>query len=165
MKTTLTVARILTWFNLIVWIGFLAILFLAVLAMQAYALLVIVFLFCAMPLHSYAALKLQKSIRFPAIRLSNQTPVGIRFIGIIALFFGFTMLANSYFTLQNPVKTLELMKEGMAEAKGVTNAQLMGYIRGGAVFGVILGLCVIVSVVLNMRLLRWYYLVKQSDVS
>lgn len=29
----------------------------------------------------------------------------------------------------------------------------------------VLGLCVGVNVVLNLRLLRWYYLVRQSDVS
>ena len=165
MKTTLTAARVLTWLNIIVWSAFLGFILLAALAMQAFPLLVIVFLFGAIPLHSFAALKLHKSIKYPSIKLSNQTPVGIRFIGIIALFFGIMMLANSYMSIQSPEKGLSLMKEGMADTKGMSDAVLTGYIRLGGCIALVLGLAIIINVILNLRLLRWYYLVKQSDVS
>jgi hypothetical protein len=165
MKSSLQVARILTWVNLIVWGGMLAFMLLFGLAARVAPMIIAVFLFSAIPLHSYASLKLQKSIRHPQLKLSNQTPVGVRFIGYVALFFGLATMANAYFILQDPKTTLETMKASMADTKGITSAELMAVLKTVAVFIMLMGLSVVVNVILNMRLLRWYYLVKQSDVS
>ena len=59
MKTTIKVATILTWFNLIVWGGLLGLLLLLGLAAGFMPVIIVVFLFSAIPLHNYAALKLQ----------------------------------------------------------------------------------------------------------
>jgi hypothetical protein len=91
--------------------------------------------------------------------------VGVRFIGYVALFFGLATMANAYFILQDPKTTLETMKASMADTKGITSAELMAVLKTVAVFIMLMGLSVVVNVILNMRLLRWYYLVKQSDVS
>jgi hypothetical protein len=165
MKSSLQVARILTWLNLIVWGGMLAFMLLFGLAARVAPMVIAVFLFSAIPLHSYASLKLQKSIRHAQLKLSNQTPVGVRFIGFVALFFGLATMANAYFILQDPKTTLESMKASMADTKGITSAELMAVLKAVAVFIMLMGLSVVVNVILNMRLLRWYYLVKQSDVS
>lgn len=165
MKTSLQVARILTWLNLIVWGGMLAFMLLFGLAARSAPLIIAVFLFSAIPLHSYASMKLQKSIRHNEIKLNNQTPVGVRFIGFVALFFGLATMANAYFIIADPKTALESMKEAMAETKGLTQADLKSILQTIAVFILVLGLSVVVNVILNMRLLRWYYLVKQSDVS
>jgi hypothetical protein len=165
MKKTLMIARILTWFNLIFWGGFLGLLFLAAMAIQFYPALVGVFLFCAIPLHSYASLQLQKSIRFPNVKLSNNTPVGVRFVGLVALFFGIYTLVDSFVILKDPLALLDLLKKGMPDVKKYTDAELLGGMHLFGVAGLVLGLAVVVNVVLNTRLLRWYYLVKQSDVS
>ncbi len=165
MKSTLQAAKILTWLNLIVWGGMLAFMLLFGLAARVAPMIIAVFLFSAIPLHSYASLKLQKSIRHTQIKLNNQTPVGVRFIGFVALFFGLATVANAYFILADPKTTLDSMKASMADTKGITPDELMAVLKVVAVFIMLMGLSVVINVILNMRLLRWYYLVKQSDVS
>ena len=58
MRKTLIIARILTWFNLIFWGGLLVIALLGVFLRQQVAALLSIVLFCAIPLHSYAARQL-----------------------------------------------------------------------------------------------------------
>jgi hypothetical protein len=54
----------------------------------------------------------------------------------------------------------------MAELKqGDASTITVGYLQGMGGMMLFLGLTVIVSVMIHLRLLRWYYLVKQSDVS
>ncbi|HVS96607.1 MAG TPA: hypothetical protein VHE54_08965 [Puia sp.] len=165
MKNTLTIARILTWFNLLFWGGFLALMLLSALALQVFAALVGVFVLCAIPLHSYAALQLQRAIRFPNVKLSNHTPVGIRFVGLVALFFGISTTANAFVVLRTPGAMLATMRDNMPNLKQFTEAQLSSALHLLAVAGIVVGLAVVVNVLLNTRLLRWYYLVKRSDNS
>jgi len=164
MKTILRLATILTWFNLLLW-GFLIVLLaLAALAVHAIPLFIPLVLFSSIPLNCYAALQLQKSIRQPVIRLSSQTPTGIRFVGFVALFFAISFVVNGFTLLSNSQTFVKLFKEQMTQVKEadlvfitVANAQRLGVII------IFLGLCIGANVILNFRLLRWYYLVKQSD--
>lgn len=165
MKKIMLAARILTWFNLVVWGGMLSLMLLFGLASGFVPMIIAVFLFSAIPLHSYASLKLQKAIRFPQVKLSNQTPVGVRFIGFVALFFGVCTMANAYLLITDPKTAVESMQPAMANTKGIAPAQMASVVKTVAVFVMLMGLTVIVNVILNIRLLRWYYLVKQSDVS
>ena len=163
MKGALKVASALTWFNLVIW-GFVTVVaLLATLVTGPVALVIAVFI-SAIPLNCYAALQLHKSIRRPVVKLSHQTPVGIRFIGYVSLFYGLTMVSSELSNLQNPGRTLQLMKDSFTGWKSL-EVMTVSMIRVSAVVGLILGLAVVVNVVLNIRLLRWYYLVHQSDAS
>lgn len=71
MKTVLKIATVLTWFNLVVWIFIILLITLAFCYMQFISLLFIPFLLMAIVLNCYAALRLQKALRSPAIQLSN----------------------------------------------------------------------------------------------
>ena len=165
MKNTLTIARILTWFNLIFWGGFLVIMLLYALALHFFPALVGIFVLCAIPLHCYAALQLQRAVRYPGVKLSNHTPVGIRFVGLVALFFGIIATANSFVILRNPNAILAAMKDNMPDPKKFTDAQLSDSLHLLAIVGIVVGLAVVVNVILNTRLLRRYYLVNRSDIS
>jgi len=165
MKTTIKVATVITWFNLIVWGGLLTLMLLYGLATAFIPIIIAVFLFSAIPLHSYAALQLQKSIRHPQVKLSHQTPVGVRFIGFVALFFGILMVANCFAIVSDPRAAFKRMEAGIAETKGLSESEMVTMLRASAGFVMVMGIAVVVNVILNMRLLRWYYLVKQSDVS
>ena len=164
MKTTIKVAAVITWFNLVVWGGLLTLLLLYGLATAFIPIIIAVFLFSSIPLHSYAALRLQKSIRHPQVKLSHQTPVGVRFIGFVALFFGICMAANCFAIISNPGAALKQMEAGIVETKGLSESEMAAALRVCAGFVMVMGIAVIVNVILNMRLLRWYYLVKQSDI-
>ena len=163
MKNTLKIASVLTWFNLIIWGIFSAMGLLGALMGGNPYLLVVTFLTGVTVLHSYASLKLHRSIRHSNVPLSDQTPVGIRFIGFIALFFGIFYIADGFGVLQNTQNFVKLMTPQLPpEYKQV---DLAAYLRGIGIFCIITGICISVNVFLNFRLLRWYYLVKQSDIS
>src|SRR5882757_8758330 len=117
MKNALRIASVLTWFNLILWGFITALLFLGSLAMGLF-LLVPGFILSAIPLNCYAALQLHKSIRHPSVKLSSQTPAGIRFIGFIALFFGILQVTNSIGIIKDPAEMIRLTKESFAQLKG-----------------------------------------------
>lgn len=153
------VSTVLSWINMIVW-GFVVVIgLLFALALQNFALLVIVFLLAVVILHSYAAFQLHKSIKNPSIPLSSQTPVGLRFVGFFALFFGVSCLANGITIIQDPREFLKLMQDQFPQAKGfsIADVRLEGFM---ALF---LGLCVAVNVFLNFRLLRWYRFMRDSE--
>jgi uncharacterized membrane protein len=162
MKTTLRVASVLSWINLIFWGLNVASALLSSLAGLNPVMLVMIVLVASIPLHSYAAIQLHKCIRRPEIKLSHQTPVGIRFVGLVALLWGFLFLLAGMFMAKNAPELLAAVKEQgfMHELYKDMTADMIR--RYGLVF-VVLGLAVVVNVVLNLRLLRWYYLVHQSD--
>jgi hypothetical protein len=165
MKTVLKVATILTWFNLLLWGLLIVMLALASLAMKATPLSFVLVLLSAIPLNCYAALQLQKSIRQPATRLSNQTPTGIRFVGFVALFFAINFVVNGITLTGNSKAAVKIFNDEMAQVKGAERLHVtVGYFQGLGALIIFLGLCIGVNVVLNFRLLRWYYLVRQSDV-
>jgi spore maturation protein SpmA len=163
MKTVLKVSSVLTWFNLIIW-GFIAAMgILAAMMAGNFSFLLVTFLTGVTVLHSYASLKLHKSIRYSNVPLSDQTPVGIRFIGFIALFFGVLYIGDGIGLLKSTADIVKLMAPQLPPE--VKNMDLIRLFRGIGIFSLITGLSISVNVFLNFRLLRWYYLVKQSDIS
>jgi hypothetical protein len=167
MKNEQNIGKVLAWFNLIIWSIILIGPILSSLAAFNPLMLVMLVVFAAIPLQSYAALQLQKSLRHPEIKLSQQTPVGIRFVGLIALFIGIMFVLSGSVISKNANEFLPAMKEQMAAMNKEQDVSVIttGFLRGVGGFMLVSGLSIIVSVVLHMRLLRWYYLVKQSDVS
>jgi hypothetical protein len=169
MKTALKIATVLTWFNIIVWGGIVAFGLLGMLITAQMPLLAGFVLMSSIPLNCYAALKLQSSIRHPNIPLSHQTPVGIRFVGLMAMFFGFTDIASGVSIIAKPREMMDAMKEMAANIGGPAPAEIAAMGKTLVVVGglatIFLGLVVVVNVILNLRLLRWFYLVQKSDVS
>lgn len=171
MKMTLKIATILTWFNLILWGFFLGLFLLAFLSMMYLPGVVILVLLSAIPLNCYAALKLQQSIRNPAIPLSQQTPTGIRFVGFIPLFVGFYLIWNGFTMIGSAGEILQYIKDYDAKAfpdiVKMPAFKSMGVadVRAAGVICLILGLCMAVNVILNLRLLRWYLLLRKNDAS
>lgn len=165
MKTVLKVASVLTWFNLVFWGAFLAFGLLGSLLSAQLPLLASVVLMSAIPLNCFAALKLHTSIRHLQIPLSHQTPVGIRFVGFMALFFGILFIYSGISLLANPQPGVEIYKQMLAQMPTAPppGAAGMGrtFILAGAIAWVVLGVLVAVNVVLNLRLLRWYYLLRR----
>ncbi len=166
MRTAQIIGRILAWINLIFWgipiVSFL----LGALASVNLPYLVPVVLLASVPLHSYAALQLQKSLRNPQIKLSQQTPAGIRFVGLIALFIGILLAFTGAAAMGVAKEMLPQFKEQMGQFKQFdVSAMTVGDLRAIAALYLFLGLAVVASVLIHLRLLRWYYLVKQSDVS
>lgn len=166
MKNTRVIARILAWFNMIFWgIPIISAILQSFVAPNL-PILVMLVLLAAIPLHSYAALQLLKSIRNPEVRLSHNTPVGIRFVGLVALFFGILLTGCGAVILQGAKEMLPLFKEQMSAYKEIDPSMLtVGVLQKYGVFMMLLGLAIIVGVILDLRLLRWYYLVRQSDIN
>jgi len=165
MKTPLKIASVLTWFNLIVWSCILILLLFSLFVMQTTAILFFVVLFSSIPLNCYAALRLHRSIRKPAVKLSSQTPTGIRFVGFVALFFAISFVVNGFTLAGNTQEAVKVVREGMAQIKNADLSYITpSYFRVVGFIAAFLGLCVGINVILNFRLLRWYYLVRQSDV-
>jgi hypothetical protein len=162
MKNALKLSTVLSWFNIIVW-GFVAgILILGALSIGNLAFLVIPFLIGFTILHSYASLQLLKSIKNPAIPLSSQTPVGIRFIGFIALFFGVLYIGDGVGLLQNTGDIAKMMQPQLPpQAKDLN---LIKILRAGAIFSLVTGICIAVNVFLSFRLLRWYLFLRDNDM-
>jgi hypothetical protein len=169
MKTTLKIAAVLTWFNIIVWGGMVAALILGVLATGMFPLLAGVVLLSSIPLSCFAGLKLHGSIRNPTVPLSHQTPAGIRFVGLMAMFFGIYFIFSGISLLANPKAALEYLQQAIADmpVKPLPRAvELEKYfVVGGASISIVLGILIAGNVILNMRLLRWYYLAHKSDIS
>jgi hypothetical protein len=160
MKSTQVIARILAWFNLVFWgIGLVNGLFNPVVPIAVMVVL------ASIPLNSFAALQLHKSIRNPEVKLSHQTPVGIRFVGIIALLIGICFAGVGLLLAQFAKEMLPAWLEQSAAMKDPPPVNTVGGLQVTGISIAALGFAIIFGVVLNMRLLRWYYLVKQSDVS
>lgn len=119
-----------------------------------FAVLTAVVLVSAIVLHSYAALQLRKSIIHPEIPLGNQTPIGIRFIGYIALFFAFVNMINSITIMQHMQEFVQQLKLQMPA--GSPNMDLTKLIRGVSVFALLFSITIVMNVVINFRLLKWY---------
>ena|ERR1700753_2543687 len=167
MKTTRVIASILAWFNLVFW-GFPVITsLLEMLVAPDGRKLVVVVMLAAIPLNSFAALQLHRSIRNPKITLNHQTPVGIRFVGFFALFIGVIMTACGLIVVQNAKELLPAWKDQiMANLKDApASYSTISFIQSVGGFMAVAGLLIVLNVVLNIRLLRWYYLVNRSDVS
>jgi hypothetical protein len=165
MKTARTIGKVLAWFNLIYW-GFSVITsLLQGLASANMSLLVASVLLAAIPLNSYAALQLHRSIRNPEIKLSHQTPVGIRFVGSFVVLMGIFLTGVALLIILGAKELLPAMKENAVDMLQMLNITSVGQLQGMGAIMLFFGAIMIASALINMRLLRWYYLVKQSDVS
>ena len=156
MRTVLKIATVLTWINMVIG-GLLTIGGLYVVLMsQNLSMLIGAFLVSSVVLHSFAALQLRRSIVNPSRPLSGQTPTGIRFIGVVALFFGMLYFASGIALLQNPGDFIKMMQSDITEKMHYTLPQ----IRVGGLFILLVGFSIALNVMLNFRLLRWYYFMK-----
>lgn len=157
-------STILSWFNIIVW-GFVAgILVLAALSVGNFAFLIFPFLIGFIILHSYASLQLLKSIKHPTIPLSRQTPVGIRFMGFVALFFGVLYIGDGIGLLQNTPDIAKMVEAQLPPQSRDLHLDLVKILRGGAIFCLVTGICIAVNVFLGFRLLRWYLFLRDNDI-
>jgi hypothetical protein len=153
MKRIVQITTILSWFNLVMGgLLVLAGLFMALASPDMLSILTSLVLVSAIILHSYAALKLRTSIVHPDIPLSRQTPTGIRFMGFVALFCSLMIAGNAFFILQHTNEFVQQVKLP-PEAKNLNIPRLL---RGTALFTLVFAMSILVNVVLNMRLLRWY---------
>ena len=155
MKKALTITAVLSWVNL-VFNGIFTLLFLIWWAMtHNSAMLIIIVLTGGVILHSYASLQLRKNILHPEIPFNRQTtPVGIRIMGFLALFFGLMLVSQAIYNLQH---TAELLKN-MPEMPELKNLDRTAILRASGIFTLILGAAISVNVFLNFRILRWYIL-------
>lgn len=163
MKNALKASTILSWFNLIVWGLFAGIGLLGALFGGGLVFLTITVLTGFIVLHSYAALQLHKSIRNSSVPLSSQTPVGIRFIGFIALFLGVLYIGDGVGLLQSTGEMAKLMAPQLPpQAKDLDLNKLL---KATGAFSLIAGICIAVNVFLSFRLLRWYLFLRENDIS
>jgi len=163
MKVIRTIAWILAWFNLVFWGIPIVSSLLQSLASPNPLILVILVFFAAIPLNSFAALKLHKSLRNPKLPLGHQTPIGIRFVGVFALVIGAIIACCGIMISQHAQEFLPSFKEQMAQYKQA-GPITVNSVREASIFMIVLGVAEVANVILNTRLLRWYYLVKRSDV-
>jgi hypothetical protein len=162
MKNALKVSTVLSWFNLIVWGLFAGIGLLGALFGGNLLLLTTTVLTGFIVLHSYASLQLHKSIRNLSVPMSSQTPVGIRFIGFIALFFGILFFTEGMSMLRNTRDIAPLMESQLPpQLKG---ADLYNVIIKVGIFFLVSGICIAINVFLSFRLLRWYLFLRENDI-
>jgi hypothetical protein len=160
MKKVVQITSVLSWINLVIGsILVLAGLIMALASGQLFSAGTTVLLVSSIILHSYAALKLRRSIVHPDIPLNRQTPTGIRFMGFVALFCSLMIAGNSFYILQNTKEFVDQVKLP-PEAK---NMNVTGMLRGTAVFTLLFALSILANVILNLRLLRWYQLMTYRD--
>jgi len=162
MKISLKVASVLTWFNLLWW-GLNLITSLPRAFATGLPMLLFVVVLASIPLNCYAALQLHKSIRRPSVKLGSQVPVGIRFVGMAAQLCGIGLVLLGFFFLLYTTQLLAIIKDPGVRTEGIQEFLNPRGIRLIGGFFLFLGLCVVTNVILNFRLLRWYYLVRQSD--
>lgn len=159
MKKAISVSNVLSWVNLIV-SGALALF--ALISMLIYPgvqFLISAVLIGCITLHSYAALQLRKSILNDAIPLSKQTPVGIRIMGYMSLFFSIILFSQSVFMLQN---AQELLKQAQFPPQ-MKNVDVKSFVHGTGIFMLFFSVSVIVNVGLNLRLMKWYVIMHNSE--
>lgn len=162
MKNALKVSTVLSWFNLIVWGLFAGLGLLLAFFGGNLAFLTVTVITGFIVLHSYASLQLHKSIRNPSIPLSSQTPVGIRFIGFVALFLGVLYIGDGVGLLQSTGDMVKLMEPQLPpQAK---NLNLDKILKEIGVFSLVAGACIAVNVFLSFRLLRWYLFLQKNDI-
>ena len=155
MKGVLKTATVLSWINIIIG-GFFVIggLMFTLASGGALMMLISVVLMASIVLHGYATLQLLKSIVNPDVPLGNQTPVGIRMIGFIALFFAILSLINAMVVIQNAPEAAKLSLENVKmKPEGV---DFVAIVKGAGIFLLIFSIGIAVNVFLSIRLLRWY---------
>jgi hypothetical protein len=156
MRSALKISAVLSWINLIFW-GLACLQCLLVGVTGNPLFLLSGFFISAVVLHSYAALRLHKSIRNPAVPLSSQTPSGIRFIGFVSLFISTLFIVFGIALIKSAHEVIAMLQAN-AQFKDLNEKQL----RLSGIQALILGLSVTVNVLINLRLLRWYLLSRNN---
>jgi len=160
MKKLIQVSAILSWFNLIVSGLFMTLALLAGSFMMGFGnVLIVVVLMGSITLHSYAAIQLRKSLLHPSIPLGRQTGTGIRFMGYIALFLAFMYGSSAYYMLQH---SKEFIDQVQLPAE-LRNVDLSGTFKKSGIFMMIFSISVVVNVILNFRLYRWYQILYMQN--
>ena len=164
IKNLVTLSGILSWCNLIV-SGLLALI--ALLSGMAVAgilnALTVVVLFGSITLHSYAALQLRKSLLNPGIPLAGNTSTGLRFVGYFVLFFAIFEASMATVLLRSPKELVQQMQAQLPPE--YKNVNIAGSMHAAGVLMLIFCLSVLVNVLLNARLLRWYKMMQKRDES
>jgi len=155
MKKLLKTSLILSWVNLLsgcllILGGIMAFL----LTPDIFTIILAIFLPGAVILHSYATIQLRRSIINPGSPLNRQTPVGIRLMGFMALFFGIMSISNAILILQHTKETAKLIKLPV-QAK---NMDIIPILRASGIFTLVVGISIVANIVLSFRLLKWYLL-------
>ncbi|PWU02681.1 MAG: hypothetical protein C5B52_04800 [Bacteroidetes bacterium] len=159
----LGVATVLSWINIVVGGIFLFVQLLgSVMIPDGSAMIVPILLSGAIILHSYASMQLRKSIVNPNIPLSSQTPIGIRFIGFLAMIAGIIFISSSVWSLQN---TAEIVKQAKLPdmAQLPKGFKIENFFKFFAVVFILISVSIILNVLLNFSLLRWYLFSKKQE--
>ncbi len=154
MKTEIQVSTVLSWINIVVggmWVFAGA---MAVLMMGNMMLLLPVLLIASIVLHSYASLQLIRSLKDPAIPLSSQTPMGVRMVGFLALFFAVSNIISAVTVWQNAGEFVEQTRATLPEQ--LKDFDIRPYLQGMVIFLFVFNLGIAVNVLISMRLLRRY---------
>ena len=154
MKYSFIISSILSWVNISIAGLFVVTALFSILFLQALPMFLVVIFFGCIVLHSYAAMQLSKSIRNPEIPLGNQTPTGIKLMGYFSLFLAILWFSAFTSVLQHPqdfIKQVQMPKE-------MANFDLAGTIRGMSIFMIVFSLSILVNVIINLRMLKWYML-------
>jgi hypothetical protein len=161
IKRLVQVSSILSWFNLIIssLLVFFALLSGLLFIGLANAITPVV-MWGSIILHSYAAIQLRKSI-VTSTALNKQTSIGIRFIGYIALFIGMLWAGSGILLIQHAGDLAKQMAEQIQLPPEYKNVDMSKFSKGIGVFFLILSFSVVINVLLNFRLLRWYFLSRE----
>ncbi len=154
MKTEIKISAILSWINLIIGGMWVFAGLMAVLMMGNMMMLLPVLLIASIVLHSYASLQLIRSMKDPSVPLSSQTPMGIRMVGFLALFFAVSNIISAVTVWQNAGEFAEKTKESLPEQ--LKDFDVMPYLKGMVVFLLAFNLGLAINVLISMRLLRRY---------
>jgi hypothetical protein len=160
MKRLLQLTTVLSWINIIIGsILVLGGLLLTMVSPDAQTILVSVVLTGSIVLHSYATFQLRKSIIHPEIPLGKQTPIGIRFVGTLALLFGVINITNAIVIIQHTEDVIKQIKFPFP----AKNINLKSVVRAAGIFSILFSLSVVMNVLLSFSLLRMYLAKKKSE--
>ena len=168
MKRLLVISGILSWLNLIIWGLAIAMGTLSAILYMNIQLIIFIFIISSIVLHSYAALKLRRSLKDPGIPLGSQTPVGIRLMGAVTLFLGIIYISQGIAILQNMtevVKDLQPMLDSLSTRNSMPAKSIhaKNMVLGISIFSILAGLSCAGNAILNFRMLRGYLFSNQQE--
>jgi hypothetical protein len=163
VKKIVQLSAILSWVNLIIGsVLVVSALFSGLLLIGLANAITPIVMWGSIILHSYAAIQLRKSI-VTSIPLNRQTGIGIRFIGYIAMFIALLWAGSGILLIQHAKELAQQLAKQIQLPPEYKNMDMSQFSRGMGIFFLLLSLSVITNVMLNFRLLRWYYLSRQEE--
>jgi uncharacterized membrane protein len=157
LKKVLQLSGVLTWINLII-SAILVFFALAsgLLMVGLAATITPIVMWGSVIVHSYAVLQLRKSLIHGA-PLQQQTAIGIRFIGWVAIFIAVIWAATGMMAIQNAKEVAQQLTQQVQLPPEYKNIDMSNFARGIGAFFLFLSFCVITNVIINIRLLRLYH--------